>query len=107
MSRRSARCWNTPRACRQSGSPTWARGHAPDMGEPAAAESGSTEPDGTEPTPTPLLHPAEGIPELSVSVRQIAAAAEFLGAGRGPFAVAAERASGVRYSNRAYLIQIR
>jgi ribonuclease D len=77
------------------------------MGEPAAAESGSTEPDGTEPAPTPLLHPGEGIPELSVTVRQIAAAAEFLAAGHGPFAVDAERASGFRYSNRAYLIQIR
>ena len=74
MSRRSARCSSTPLACRQPGSPTWARGHAPDMCEPAAAESGSTEPE-----PTPLLHPAEGVPELSVTVGQIAAAAEFLG----------------------------
>ncbi|MGD1112288.1 MAG: ribonuclease D, partial [Mycobacterium sp.] len=72
------------------------------MCEPAAAESGSTEPE-----PIPLLHPAEGIPELSVTVGQIAAAAEFLDQGHGPFAVDAERASGFRYSNRAYLIQIR
>jgi ribonuclease D len=72
------------------------------MCEPAAEASGSTEPE-----PTPLLRPAEGIPELSVSVRQIAAAAEFLDGGHGPFAVDAERASGFRYSNRAYLIQIR
>ena len=38
MSRRSARCSSTPRAYRRPGSPTWARGHAPDMGEPAADE---------------------------------------------------------------------
>lgn len=64
-------------------------------------------PDNTEPEPTPLLHPAQGVPQVSVSPHQIAAAAELLARGRGPFAVDAERASGFRYSNRAYLIQIR
>jgi ribonuclease D len=72
------------------------------MGDPAADD-----PDGTEPEPTPLPHPTEGIPELSVSVREIEAAARLLDRGHGPFAVDAERASGFRYSNRAYLIQIR
>ncbi|BAX92000.1 HRDC domain-containing protein [Mycobacterium shigaense] len=72
------------------------------MGEPAADAPGSTEPE-----PIPLLHPAEGVPELAVTVREIAAAAELLGGGHGSFAVDAERASGFRYSNRAYLIQIR
>jgi ribonuclease D len=42
-----------------------------------------------------------------VTVREIEAAAQLLDRGRGPFAVDAERASGFRYSNRAYLIQIR
>src|SRR3981081_936128 len=51
MSRRSATCWSTPRAYHRPESPTWARGHAPDMGEPAADAPG-----GTEPSPTPLLH---------------------------------------------------
>ncbi|OBB63684.1 ribonuclease D [Mycobacterium sp. 852014-50255_SCH5639931] len=77
------------------------------MCEPAAHGAGSTAPDDTEPAPTPLLHPAEGIPDLSVTARQIQEAAELLDRGRGPFAVDAERASGFRYSNRAYLIQIR
>ncbi|GAA4533039.1 ribonuclease D [Mycobacterium paraffinicum] len=77
------------------------------MCEPAAHGAGSTAPDDTEPAPTPLLHPAGGIPDLSVTVSQIQEAAELLGRGRGPFAVDAERASGFRYSNRAYLIQIR
>jgi ribonuclease D len=72
------------------------------MCEPAADGPGST-----EPATTPLLHPADGMPNLSVSVGEIAAAAELLVRGRGPFAVDAERASGFRYSNRAYLIQIR
>lgn len=59
------------------------------------------------PDAVPLLHPAEGVPPVSVSVDEIAAAADKLAAGTGPFAVDAERASGFRYSNRAYLIQIR
>ncbi|OBK16234.1 HRDC domain-containing protein [Mycobacterium asiaticum] len=66
---------------------------------------GSTDPEESQ---APLLaHPADGMPELSVTVDQIASAAEQLDHGRGPFAVDAERASGFRYSNRAYLIQIR
>ena len=72
------------------------------MVEPAADA-----PDGTEPSPTPLLHPADGMPNLSVTIGEIEAAARLLDAGSGPFAVDAERASGFRYSNRAYLIQIR
>lgn len=59
------------------------------------------------PEPTPLLQPAEGVPPLAVTAEEIADAAAKLGAGSGPFAVDAERASGFRYSNRAYLIQIR
>ena len=75
------------------------------MSEPEA--QGPEGPESTEPEPTPLLHPADGLPNLSVTVGQIAAAAALLDGGRGPFAVDAERASGFRYSNRAYLIQIR
>ncbi|BBZ48496.1 ribonuclease D [Mycobacterium heidelbergense] len=72
------------------------------MGEPATPGPGSTPPE-----PTPLVQPADGIPDLSVTVPEIEAAARLLARGRGPFAVDAERASGFRYSNRAYLIQIR
>lgn len=63
--------------------------------------------DGPEPDVAPLLAPADGVPPVTVYVRDIAAAAERLAAGTGPFAIDAERASGFRYSNRAYLIQIR
>ncbi|OBH86964.1 3'-5' exonuclease [Mycobacterium scrofulaceum] len=80
---------------------------APDNSKPDSSKPDTSEPDHPEPQPTPLLHPAEGIPDLSVTVRQIQEAAKLLGRGRGPFAVDAERASGFRYSNRAYLIQIR
>ena len=70
-----------------------------DIAEPEAAEP--------EPEATPLLAPADGVPELAVTTDQILAAAELLVSGHGPFAIDAERASGFRYSNRAYLVQIR
>ncbi|OKH73998.1 3'-5' exonuclease [Mycobacterium sp. SWH-M3] len=56
---------------------------------------------------TPLLTPADGVPEVCVSSEEISSAATLLAAGTGPFAIDAERASGFRYSNRAYLVQIR
>lgn len=59
------------------------------------------------PEPTPLLRPAEGVPPITASTDEIRAAAQRLISGTGAFAVDAERASGFRYSNRAYLIQIR
>lgn len=69
---------------------------------------GDTEPaGGEEAEATPLLTPAEGVPELRVTAEEIAAAARRLAGGGGPFAIDAERASGFRYSNRAYLVQIR
>src|SRR4051795_2678926 len=56
---------------------------------------------------TPLLAPRDGVPQLAVSRSEIAGTAAVLASGSGPFAVDAERASGFRYSNRAYLLQIR
>ena len=75
-----------------------------------APERAGDEPDESEspePEATPLLAPRDGVPEVSVSRYEIAAAADLLASGTGPFAVDAERASGFRYSNRAYLVQIR
>jgi len=71
------------------------------------AEATVEEPESTEPDVTPLLAPANGVPDLSTTASEIAAAAQLLAGGHGAFAVDAERASGFRYSNRAYLIQIR
>jgi len=71
-----------------------------------AATGGAEEAD-PEPEPIPLLAPESGVPPVSVTPYEINAAAELLATGRGPFAVDAERASGFRYSNRAYLVQIR
>ena len=92
--------------CRRWGSPTWGREPAPDMTD--VEEVGrDPEPDTGEPEATPLLQPADGVPALSVDADQIASAASLLASGHGPFAVDAERASGFRYSGRAYLIQVR
>ncbi|MCH9730346.1 MAG: ribonuclease D [Actinomycetia bacterium] len=73
--------------------------------EPEVDASGDGEPEA--PAPEPLLAPRDGVPEVSASRSEIARAADLLGSGSGPFAVDAERASGFRYSNRAYLIQLR
>ncbi|MGY2005721.1 HRDC domain-containing protein [Nocardia gipuzkoensis] len=56
---------------------------------------------------TPLLAPVEGVPPVLDTAAEISAAAARLIAGTGPLAVDAERASGFRYSARAYLIQLR
>lgn len=61
----------------------------------------------SEPEATPLLKPRDGVPDVSASTDEIKRAAALLASGTGPFAVDAERASGFRYSNRAYLVQIR
>ncbi|MBF6329753.1 ribonuclease D [Nocardia transvalensis] len=58
-------------------------------------------------TAAPLLAPADGVPPVLDAAADIADAAARLAAGTGPLAVDAERASGFRYSNRAYLIQLR
>ncbi|HEY4898466.1 MAG TPA: HRDC domain-containing protein [Candidatus Nanopelagicaceae bacterium] len=54
----------------------------------------------------PLLAPRFGLPELIIDQAGFLAALESLVNGHGPIAVDAERASGYRYSGRAYLIQL-
>ena len=59
------------------------------------------------PVLVPLNMPADGVPEVIVTERDLAGAARSLAAGTGPVAIDAERASGYRYGQRAYLIQLR
>ena len=54
-----------------------------------------------------LLTPADGVPPLIIDRPSLEDAARRLAAGSGPVAVDAERASGYRYSARAYLVQLR
>lgn len=58
-------------------------------------------------TAVPLLTPAGGTPSVIDSETAFRNALQQLAHGSGPFAVDAERASGFRYSARAYLIQIK
>ncbi|MFG3159776.1 HRDC domain-containing protein [Streptomyces sp. NPDC048232] len=57
--------------------------------------------------PTPLLEPREGIPPVIADADALAEVTAAFAAGHGPVAVDAERASGYRYGQRAYLVQLR
>jgi ribonuclease D len=58
-------------------------------------------------TAVPLLAPENGVPEVIESESLFEKALSELASGSGPFAVDAERASGFKFSARAYLIQIK
>lgn len=72
-------------------------------GTPSAAtlERGDTE------DVTPLTTPVDGVPSVVADERSLVVAGRALAAGSGPVAVDAERASGHRYGQRAYLVQVR
>jgi ribonuclease D len=55
----------------------------------------------------PLLEPREGLPPVVQTASALAEATDGLTRGHGPVAVDAERASGYRYGQRAYLVQLR
>ncbi|MGW0843379.1 HRDC domain-containing protein [Streptomyces sp. NPDC002787] len=57
--------------------------------------------------PIPLLEPRDGIPPVIADESALAAVIAAFAAGSGPVAVDAERASGYRYGQRAYLVQLR
>ncbi|MEU9851552.1 ribonuclease D [Streptomyces sp. NPDC047985] len=69
--------------------------------------TGGAPPDDVAPAPIPLLEPREGIPPVVASDDALARVIAAFAAGSGPVAVDAERASGYRYGQRAYLVQIR
>lgn len=55
----------------------------------------------------PLLEPREGLPAVVSDEDALKATISAFQAGTGPVAIDAERASGYRYSQRAYLVQLR
>ncbi|NJP50308.1 ribonuclease D [Streptomyces sp. SBST2-5] len=57
--------------------------------------------------PIPLLEPRDGIPPVIADEAALAEVIAAFAAGTGPVAVDAERASGYRYGQRAYLVQLR
>ncbi|MGH8823275.1 MAG: HRDC domain-containing protein [Jiangellaceae bacterium] len=58
-------------------------------------------------SPIPLLEPREGLPPVVTDGDGLADTVQAFGTATGPVAVDAERASGYRYSHRAYLVQVR
>ncbi|MGD9485681.1 ribonuclease D [Streptomyces sp. TRM70308] len=70
----------------------------------SAAQSPSAAP---APMPVPLLEPGDGIPPVTADADGLAAVVTAFAEGSGPVAVDAERASGYRYGQRAYLVQLR
>jgi ribonuclease D len=56
---------------------------------------------------TLLSEPRDGVPPVIDTLADLEAATAALAAGSGPVAVDAERASGYRYGQRAYLVQLR
>ena len=57
--------------------------------------------------PLPLTHPREGTPDVTTTDSELHRYIEDLEQGSGPVALDAERASGFRYGQDAYLVQIR
>ena len=74
--------------------PAAAAGTAPVAGPPAVSE-------------VPLLTLRDGLPHVVDTEAALAEACAALAAASGPVAIDAERASGYRYSARAYLVQLR
>lgn len=74
--------------------------------QPTEAPDGTPEEAETAP-PVELLRLAGGLPPVIDTVPALVEYCTGLAAGTGPVAIDAERASGYRYSSRAYLIQVK
>lgn len=74
-------------------------GQSPEAGQPSEAPA--------EPLAPLLREPRDGVPDPVVDAAGVADLAERLRVADGPVAIDAERASGYRYSQRAYLVQLR
>lgn len=71
--------------------------------EPDYADEADREPDEVQ----PLTEPRDGVPLVISTSEGLQRAAAALAAGTGPAGMDAERASGFRYGQRAFLVQIR
>ncbi|MFY1633083.1 HRDC domain-containing protein [Solwaraspora sp. WMMB335] len=74
------------------------------MAQPAASDVVGPTPSGG---PVPLISPRDGTPAPVTTIDGLADVVTRFAAGTGPVAIDAERASGYRYSQRAYLVQLR
>lgn len=74
---------------------------------PIPSEAGPQDAEPDDVRVTPLLEPAEGVPDVVDTAEALRAVIERFAAGTGPVAADAERASGYRYGQRTYLVQLR
>lgn len=97
-----------PAATLDSG-PVQATGATSEAADVSDADRGSEAEAQSTPEPEPilLLEPREGLPQVIDSDEPLRQAERALVAGTGPVAVDAERASGYRYGQKAYLVQLR
>jgi ribonuclease D len=78
-------------------------------GNDVVSSGGYEEPQAPEEAkkPIPLLEPRDGLPPVIETDAALTEVTSRLAHGEGPVAVDAERASGYRYGQRAYLVQLR
>ena len=86
--------------------------HADSADDRPATPAAPTPPGQAAQTPpeavvVPLTEPADGVPDVVDTAEGLAAVVAAFAAGTGPVAVDAERASGYRYGQRTYLVQLR
>src|SRR5437764_1151601 len=102
-SRRSTRSTRGRRAVRGGRAAARRRG-----GErPAPAQAALVTQSRPQDEVVPLLEPRHGVPAVVSGGQALARVTAALARGRGPVAVDAERASGFRYGQRAFLVQFR
>ncbi len=77
------------------------------VGEPVVQPVADPAPVDEAPAAVPLLAPRDGLLPVIETSTALVAYADALAAGSGPVAVDAERASGYRYGQSAYLVQLR
>ena len=77
----------------------------PEVTDPPLTETVAEQVSGRE--VVDLTEPRDGLPPVIAAPDELAEAVRRLAAGTGPVAVDAERASGYRYGQRAYLVQLR
>ena len=78
----------------------------PDAPAPSSDEQPADPPEEEAP-PAPLLTLRDGLPDITETPEALEAVVAAVAAGTGPVGLDAERASGYRYSARAYLVQLR
>ncbi|WNB84416.1 ribonuclease D [Cellulomonas sp. ATA003] len=75
--------------------------------EPSATMTTDVRTPPPEPDVVPLVQPVDGVPAVVTTAAELADVVDAFAAGTGPVAVDAERASGYRYGQRTYLVQVR